>query len=176
MIGYGGAAGSGKSDLALGMAGTTRHRRSIIFRRVFPSLRSMIDRSRDIFNAPNSTALKDRFNESLHIWHLENGKTIEFGAVQYDDDKRKHQGQPRDFMVFDEAAEFLESQVRYLMAWNRSVDASIQPQTLLTFNPPSNAEGQWIIKFFGPWLDEANKRPAQPGELRYFYSSEGKEY
>src|SRR5688500_10274237 len=64
-IGYGGAAGGGKSDLQIGMAGT-QHRRAIIFRRVFPSLRGMIERSREIFNANDAAHGKDSYNEQLH--------------------------------------------------------------------------------------------------------------
>src|SRR3990172_9198252 len=45
---YGGAAGGGKTDLLLGLAGT-RHQRSSIFRRVYPSMAAMIDRSAQIF-------------------------------------------------------------------------------------------------------------------------------
>src|SRR4051794_16597522 len=45
---YGGAAGGGKTDLLLGLAGT-QHHRSIVFRRVFPSMRGIIDRSREIY-------------------------------------------------------------------------------------------------------------------------------
>src|SRR5581483_8210133 len=58
IIGYGGAAGGGKTDLLLGFAGT-KHRRSIIFRRVFPSLRGMIERSREIFNARGDSHSRD---------------------------------------------------------------------------------------------------------------------
>src|SRR5215813_1111270 len=42
VIGYGGAAGGGKSFLGLGLA-ATKHHRSIIFRRVFPSVRGLIE-------------------------------------------------------------------------------------------------------------------------------------
>src|SRR5688572_18976865 len=52
VIGYGGAAGGGKTDLLLGFAGT-KHYRSIIFRRVFPLLEGIEARSREIFNSTN---------------------------------------------------------------------------------------------------------------------------
>src|SRR5262245_36206167 len=63
IIGYGGAAGGGKSELLLGLA-ALKHRRSIIFRRVFPSARDIIERSRALLGSHFS------FNESLHIWRL----------------------------------------------------------------------------------------------------------
>ena len=174
VIGYGGAAGGGKSDLALGMAGM-QHRRSIIFRRVFPSLRGMIERSREIFNAPSRPHAKDSFNESLHVWRLEDGRMIEFGAVQHDDDRKKHQGQPRDFMAFDEATEFPEMTVRFLMGWNRTTTTNQRCRVLLTFNPPMDDAGEWIVRFFAPWLDADYADPAEDGELRYVAMDDGVE-
>src|SRR5215510_5800282 len=62
VIGYGGGAGGGKSALGLGFA-ATKHRRSIIFRRVFPSLRGLIEDSRQLLIRPG-----DRYNDGIHIW------------------------------------------------------------------------------------------------------------
>jgi hypothetical protein len=167
IIGYGGAAGGGKSDLALGMAGT-QHRRSIIFRQVFPSLRGMIERSREIFNADTRPHQKDSYNESLHVWRLDGGRMIEFGAIQYEGDRKKHQGQPRDFMAFDEATEFPESTIRFIMGWNRTTTPGQHCQVLLTFNPPMDDAGEWVVRFFAPWLDAEHPNPAKDGELRYY--------
>ena len=44
---YGGAAGGGKTDLLLGLA-TELHEHSVIFRRVYPNLRPVILRAREI--------------------------------------------------------------------------------------------------------------------------------
>ena len=162
-IGYGGAAGGGKTDLGLGMA-CRKHQRSIIFRRTFPSVRGIIERSRDLF-ARGQTHAKDSYNEQLHLWRLTDGRTLEFGSLQREEDKRKHQGQARGFIVFDEATEFSESQVRFVTAWNRSVDG--QPcQVLLTFNPPMTDEQQWIVRYFAPWLDADYPDKAEDGEVR----------
>lgn len=174
IIGYGGAAGGGKTDLLLGFAGT-KHRHSIIFRRVFPSLRGLIERSRDVFNQQEVTHLKDSFNESLHVWRLADERLIEFGAVQYDHDKKKHQGQPRDFIGFDEATEFPESIVRFLMAWNRTTTPGQACRVVMTFNPPMDEAGEWVTRFFGAWLDRQHAHPAQDGELRWYAMVGGKE-
>jgi hypothetical protein len=70
--------------------------------------------------------------------------------------------------VFDEAANFLEAQIRFLLGWLRSVDPKQFCQALLCFNPPTSAEGRWIIDFFGPWLDKGHSLyPTDPGALRY---------
>ncbi|WP_049974512.1 hypothetical protein [Azospirillum sp. B4] len=35
-------------------------------------------------------------------------------------------------------------------------------------NPPTDAEGAWVIRFWAPWLDPTYPNPAAPGELRWF--------
>jgi hypothetical protein len=35
-------------------------------------------------------------------------------------------------------------------------------------NPPTTAEGLWVIKQWAPWLDPMHPNPARPGELRWF--------
>lgn len=174
IIGFGGAAGGGKSDLLLGLAGT-QHHRSIIFRRVFPSLRGMIERSREIFNSGNAAHGKDSYNEALHVWRLGDGRMIEFGSCQYDDDKKKFQGQPHDLIGFDEVTEFPESMVRFLMGWNRTTRQGQTCRVVMTFNPPMDDAGDWVTAFFAPWINSEHPHPAEDGELRWFAMVDGKE-
>lgn len=174
VIGYGGAAGGGKTDLLLGAAGT-QHQRSIIFRRVFPSIRAMIERSRELFARGQSHA-QDSYNEQLHLWRLIDGRQIEFGSLQYEADKRKYQGRPYDLYGFDEATEFPESFIRFVTAWNRTTLPGQRCRVILTFNPPMDDDGQWIIAYFAPWIDpDYTGERAMPGELRYFAMVDGRE-
>ena len=122
-------------------------------------------RSREIFNATNEQRLKDSYNESLHRWELSSGATIRFAAMQYESDKKNFQGRPFDFYGFDEAAEFTESQVRFVIGWNRSTRQGQKCRVVLTFNPPIDEAGEWVVRFFSPWLDETHKNPARDGEL-----------
>jgi hypothetical protein len=170
VIGYGGAAGGGKTDMLLGLA-ALKHRRSIIFRRVFPNARGIIERSREIFD-PHPAF---RFNEAIHLWRLGAGRTLEIGAMQRESDKQSHQGQARDFIGFDEATEFTESQVRFVMGWNRSTAPTQKCQTVLTFNPPMDEGGDWVTRFFAPWLDSQHPNPAKDGELRWYAMVDGVE-
>lgn len=170
VIGYGGAAGGGKTDLLLGFAGT-KHTRSIIFRRVFPLLEGIESRSREIYNA----SVKDSYNESLHRWQLQNGAMVRFAAIQYEDDKQNFQGRPFDFYGFDEATEFTESQVRFVTGWNRSTKPGQKCRVVLTFNPPMDEAAEWVVRFFAPWLDETYSNKAHDGELRYFAMIDGVE-
>lgn len=164
---YGGAAGGGKTDLLLGLAGT-RHHRSIIFRRIFPSLRGIIERSREVYNAGGATHSKDSYNESLHIWRLRDGRMVEFGAMQYDKDKENYRGRPHDLYAWDELPEFTEAQFRFVNAWNRSTRKGQRRRVVATGNPPTSAEGEWVIHYWSPWLDPNHPNPAEPGELRWF--------
>ncbi len=164
---YGGAAGGGKTDLLLGLAGT-QHHRSIIFRRVFPSMRGIIDRSREIYNARSTAHAKDSYNESLHIWRLTDGKMIEFGSLQYEKNVEDYRGRPHDLYCWDEITEFMEFQYQFVNGWNRSTRKGQRKRIVATGNPPTHADGLWVIKYWGPWLDTKHPHPARPGELRYF--------
>lgn len=168
ITGYGGAAGGGKTDLACGLA-LTSHQRSIIFRREYPNLKGVLDRLHELVDG------KGRWNGQDKVYRLTDGRVIELGAVQYYEDVRKFRGRPHDLAVFDEATEFQERQVRFLFGWLRTTTEGQRCRGLLTFNPPTDSEGQWVVKFFAPWLDETHPNPALPGEIRWFATIEGKE-
>ena len=167
IIGYGGAAGGGKTDLACGKS-LTQHQKVLVLRREATQLTGIIDRFTELIGS------RDGYNGAERIWRLP-GKQIEFGSTPNLDDWNKYQGRPHDLLVFDEAANFLEAQVRALLGWLRSVDPTQRCQALLTFNPPTTAEGRWITAFFAPWLDKKHPKPAQPGELRWFAMIDGEE-
>lgn len=162
---YGGAAGGGKTDLSLGKA-LTKHRRTLILRREFPQLKGIIDRSRELY------AQYGKYTASPHpFWGCEYEgvkRSIELGSCQYDHDKLKFQGRPHDLLVFDEATNFLETQVRFISGWVRTEVEGQLCQTLLASNPPTTSDGQWLFEWFRPWLDPNHPEPAQPGELRWF--------
>jgi hypothetical protein len=168
IIGFGGQAGGGKSDLLLGLP-TTEHKRAIIFRRIYKNLRPLVDRLAEILGT------RDGLNESLYRWQLPDNQQIEFGAMQYEHKKEDYRGNPHDYYGFDEVTEFTESQVRFVIGWLRSTVPGQQLRVVMTFNPPENEEGQWVVDFFGPWLKEDHPNPAQSGEIRYFAMVDGKE-
>lgn len=177
ILGYGGAAGGGKTDLVLGLA-ATKHQNSVIFRRVFPNLRGIIERSREIFNRPHGDY---SYNESLHRWKLADGRQIEFEACQYEKDKEKQRGRPRDFYAFDEATEFTRSQIEFITAWLRTTKPGQRTRVVLPFNPPADEAGTWIIDYFSPWFAFLfpdrfhHPNPAAPGELRWYATINGRE-
>lgn len=167
IIGYGGEAGGGKTDLGLGFA-STKHRRSIIFRRVHPLLEAIEARGKEILGNKG-------YNGALHRWILPNGRTIQLAAMQYESNKKNFQGRPNDLYVFDEATEFTESQVRFVIGWNRTTVPGQKCRVLMPFNPPLDESGEWVTRFFAPWLDETHANPAKDGELRWYAMIDGEE-
>lgn len=167
VIGYGGAAGGGKTDLGLGMAlESPNHRHTLFLRREATQLRGVIERAREIIGD------RGRFNENSHIWRgLPGGRMIEFGGCKDPGDEKQHQGRPHDLNIFDEATEFLETQVRFIMGWNRTTNRKLRAQAMLFFNPPTTADGEWVLRFFAPWLGDTPT--ATPGELRWFTTLPG---
>lgn len=161
IIGYGGAAGGGKTDLALGKA-FTQFYKPIIFRREYPQLKDVITRGDTILDGACTfvSGTKSR-------WKLPDGRQVELGALQHEKDVFKYKGRPHDFICFDEAVDFTEKQVRFITGWLRTDRPDIHPQVMLCFNPPTTAEGEWIIRYFAPWLDEDFADPANDGELRW---------
>ncbi len=162
---YGGAAGGGKTDLILGLA-LTHHAKSIVFRREYPQLKDMIDRSQAIIGT------KGRYNGQANMWRLPKC-TLEFGAVQYEGDVSKYQGRAHDLKAFDELPNFTELQYRFLIGWNRTTKPGQRTRVVGAGNPPTNADGEWVIRRWAPWIDKQYSSPAKPGELRWFAMVDG---
>ena len=165
---YGGAAGAGKSALLAGLA-VEAHTKSIIFRREYPQIRGLVDEVARIVGT------REGYNGQDRVWKLGADKVLEFGSVQHEDDKEKYQGRAHDFKGFDEITAFTESQYRFLIGWARSTKDGQRVRVVCAGNPPMTAEGAWVIKYWGPWLDPTHPRPAKPGELRWFTTIDGKD-
>lgn len=172
---YGGSAGGGKTDLLCGLA-CTQHRQSIIFRREGVQLVGIEERLTQILGG------RDGYNSQDGIWRLPSmpgsadGRTLELGSVKEVGDWIKYQGRPHDFIGFDEITHFAEIQVRTLIGWLRTARAGQRCRVVMAGNPPTDSEGEWVIRFFAPWLDPDHPRPAKPGELRWFVTdADGKD-
>jgi hypothetical protein len=167
---YGGAAGGGKSDLLLGLA-FTAHDKSIIFRREYPQLASLEDRAREIASGQGS------YNSMAKRWTgLPDGRVIEFGAVQHETSVEKFQGRPHDLIGFDEITHFSRNQFDFLTGWNRSTKDGQRCRIVATGNPPTSPEGQWVLDYWGPWLNKDHELyPYPPGKLLWFITVGGKD-
>jgi hypothetical protein len=161
IIGFGGAAGGGKTDLAVGLV-LTRHRRSLVVRREKAQTEGIVQRMTEVLG---NTA---GYNSQKGAWKLGPDQLLELAGLDNPGDERRWQGRPHDLKVFDEVTEQREHQVRFVMGWNRSPDPSVRPRVLMTFNPPTTNEGRWVISFFGPWIDRKHPLfPTPAGVIRY---------
>lgn len=116
---YGGAAGGGKSDSLLTEALRQvhiPHYRGIIFRKTFPELADLIDRSQEIYRPSHPRA---KYNDSKHYWLFPSGAKIRFGNMQHAKDRTKYQGMHFDFIGFDELTHFTWQEYSYMMSRNR---------------------------------------------------------
>lgn len=161
IVGFGGQAGGGKSDLITGLT-LTEHTRAAIFRKEKAQTERFVQRIEELLGS--SAGL----NSQKGIWRLPGGRLLELGGLDNPTDHQRWQGRDHDLKAFDEVTEMREAQVRFVMGWNRSAKAGQRVRVLMTFNPPTTAEGRWVIKFFAPWLDDKHPNPALPGELRWF--------
>jgi hypothetical protein len=166
---YGGQGGGGKTGLLAGL-GVTAHRRSLLLRRQFNSLSGLIEEVLKVNGG------RDGFRESpFPRLRTPDGRQVELGACLNLGDEEQYQGRARDFLGIDEAAQFLEMQIRFLMGWNRTTEPGQRVRTVMASNPPIGVEGEFLIKMFRPWLDLTHPRPAKPGELRWYVTNAGED-
>lgn len=162
---YGGQAGGGKSDLLLGLA-LTAQKHSILFRRQAVQLVGLEERMTTILGS------RDGYNSQTGVWRLPAGRVLEFGSVKEPGDWMKYQGRAHDAKLFDEICHFTELQFRSLIGWMRTDDPTVRQRVVCAGNPPTDAEGEWVVRFWAPWLDPQHPNPAKDGELRWFVTDE----
>lgn len=156
---YGGQAGGGKTHLELGL-GINLFESGIIFRRGLNQTDGLEKEGKKIIG--NAA----RFNGQDLEWTWPSGKTLKLAGMRDVDSWNDHAGRERDYMGFDEAGEFLESQVASIVAWLRTSPGK-RCRVLLGSNPPRSTDGLWMVKWFAPWLDDRFPDAADPGELRW---------
>ncbi|HEY1129141.1 MAG TPA: terminase [Roseateles sp.] len=162
---YGGAAGGGKTDLLLGLC-LTAQEHSIIFRREAVQLIGIEERMTKILGT------RQGYNSTTGVWRLPGDRVMELGSVKLPDDWMKYQGRPHDLKAFDEITHFLESQFRTLIGWMRTDNPNIRQRVVCAGNPPTDADGEWVVRFWAPWLDPQHPNPAKSGELRWYITNE----
>lgn len=167
VIGYGGAAGGGKTWLISGLA-LTEHKKSVIFRQHKNQTQKFVQDFAQILGGSAG------YSSQNSQWRHED-RLIEFAGLEDPRDHEKWQGRDHDLYALDEVTQMREYDVRYVIGWNRSSDPAQRCRTVMTFNPPTTAEGRWVIGYFAPWLDPTYPRPAEYGELRWFTTIAGNE-
>jgi hypothetical protein len=164
---YGGAAGGGKTDLLCGLS-LIAHKNALLLRRQAVNLKPIEDRLRLLI--PDDLG---KYNSVENVWTFKGlkGKRIRMGGMKYETDWRSYAGGNYDLIGLDELPDFSESQYRTIQIWNRSQDWP-RVRVVATGNPPTDSDGEWVIHYWAPWLDENHPNPARPGELRWFISTD----
>lgn len=156
---YGGAAGGGKSDALLAEAmrqvGLSNYR-AIIFRKTYPELSELIDRSHQLYTASCAYA---RYNDNEHCWRFPGGARIYFGAMHRTEDRTKYQGKRYNFIGFDELTHFQADEYSYLFSRNRSSGGGCRNYIRSATNPGGPGHG---------WVKQRFVDPAPPGETIWY--------
>lgn len=137
VIGYGGAAGGGKSDslVIIGLIANLSYPGIQVgyFRRTFKQLDGAggaITRSRQIISKDIA-----KYNDSDHQWNFMTGGIIRFCHLQHEKDVYDYQSNQFDILLFDEGTQFLPSQIRYMLSRNRATIDGFTPFTAIGTNP-----------------------------------------
>lgn len=168
---FGGSPGGGKSALGVGLA-MNEHHRALIVRKNFTDLEGIIDNAKKMIGTTEGFVggSRPKYNKSA------NG-VIHFAGLSSDGGIGGHQGVDHDFIYFDEAAQMKENQVRLMITWLRTDREGQRCRVVLGSNPPLDSVGDWLIDYFGPWLNSNYPNPAKYGELRWFLpGADGKDY
>ena len=137
---YGGAVGGGKTDGilidALGIQHGAIEKRSyqgIIFRRSYPDLKDVIDRSHEIYL---DVAPSAKFDKQSHVWTFPSGARIEFGFIQRDSERFRYRGRAFQYVGWEELTLWpTDVPYRYLLSRVRSTDPEIPCFVRSTTNP-----------------------------------------
>ena len=168
----GGKAGTGKTDLLLGLS-FTEHQNSIIFRTEYSQMDTIEDRSREILR---STGARYNASPSSKRWrNIPGSRSLRFGAIKLDSDIDKYYGRPHDLICFDEIPKFQEHHYLSVWGWARSVHKDQRVRIVCTGNPPVKAGEVWVKQRWGAWIDDKHLNPAEAGELRWYVNLDGKD-
>ena len=84
---YGGSAGSGKTELLIGLS-LMKHQRSLILRRTNKEASKLVDRFFEIFEG------REGWNGQDNVWRTRDGRIIDVGGCQHEDDRQKWKATP----------------------------------------------------------------------------------
>jgi hypothetical protein len=144
---YGGARGGGKSECLLMEA--LRYiefsdYRAILFRRTFPELQDLVDRSKIVFDRVYPGA---KWRAQENRWIFPSGAIVRFAHMQDENSKYLVLGQEYQYMGYDELTHFTESQYTFSKMSCRSTNPKIPARVRATSNP-GNIGHQWVRKYF----------------------------
>jgi hypothetical protein len=161
---YGGEPGGGKTALGVGLA-LNEHRRALLVRKNFVDLDGVLHALDNIVGKPNCAKGGNR-----PYYETPDSRLLDFMGMGDNIDGK--QGNPHDLIYVDEAAQIAEQGFRMLLGWLRTTVEGQRTRVVLGSNPPLDSTGDWLVDYFGPWLDDRHPNPAADGELRWFLPNE----
>lgn len=169
----GGSAGSGKTYTSLLIAlKFMQHPRAtgVIFRRtskMITSPGSIWHEAVNMYTSIYKTGLKIRHRENEIVFP--HGAILKFSHMQHESNMYDHKGGQYSLVIFDEATDFTEDMVVYLLSRMRNAYVDYKPQMFLMTNPDYNSFLRlWIQDFY---LDPLTGIPKEElaGVKRYFF-------
>lgn len=149
LIGYGGAAGGGKTDtmLALGRIINDAFPGSAVtyFRRTYPELEGSdgpINRSMQMFHDQEG-----KYHGNKHVWKWDNGSQFYFRHMATIKDMYKYQGHQLHVILVDEATHFIWEMIDYVITRNRNNIPGLSSFAFFGSNP-GNVGHAWFMQLF----------------------------
>jgi len=106
-------------------------------------------------------------------WRFDEGGTVAFSHMQYENDKEKHKSAQYTHIFFDELTTFTETQFFYMLSRNRSVSGA-RPRIYATTNPQRTG---WVKRLISWWIYpddygitalQGKPIPERAGKVRFF--------
>ena len=170
---YGGSRGGGKTDTLLGLWAAHvvecgQHARGIIFRRTYPELDEIIERSRQMYNGMFPGA---EYKVGSHTWHFPNGAMLRLRHIETELDADHYQGHSYSYIGWDEITSWndLKPSPR-LKACLRSAHDVPNKQIISTGNPGGPGHNEVKAYFIDP-APEGELIEGKDGMTRMFIRS-----
>lgn len=171
----GGAAGSGKSYIALLYPlkyCNDPFFRGIIFRKTTGEITAqggLWETAVELYKSIFGNALKIRLKDLKIIFP--SGASVKFSHMEQDSNRFQHQGAQYTFILFDEATHFSQEVIEYLGTRLRSARAKHQKQIILTCNPdPDSFLLEWVRPYLKP---DGCPDTSKDGVTRYYVVQNG---
>ena len=119
--------------------------RGIIFRRTYPRLTEIVDRSHRWFTRIEPP--QPNYSNKERAWVWPNGVKLRFAHCQHEESKYDYQGHEYQYMGFDQLEEFTESQYEFLKVQARTSDDKLRVRIRATANP-GNVGHLWVKRKF----------------------------
>lgn len=146
---FGGAAGGGKSD-ALLMAALqyvdVPGYSAMLFRRTYTDLAlpmALLDRAHQWLKSTDA-----RWVDADRTYRFPSGASLSFGYLEHEGDKYRYQSAEFQFIGFDEATQFTETQYSFLFSRLRRTMSTSVPLRMRCASNPGNIGHEWVRRRF----------------------------